>query len=99
MLEPNAAQAIAAILHELATNAAKYGAFSVRDGRVQLEWSRMADGRIALRWTESKGPPVNLPTHHGFGMRVMETMVVAQAGKIQFSWHSHGLSCEITMPG
>ena len=59
MMEPNAAQAIAVTLHELATNAAKYGALSVTDGRVQMEWSRAADGRVALRWTESNGPTVN----------------------------------------
>jgi PAS domain S-box-containing protein len=98
MLEPNAAQAIAVTLHELATNAAKYGPLAVPDGRVEVEWSRTADGRVALRWTESNGPPVNPPTHRGFGMRVMESMVAAQRGEIHFSWRSQGLSCEITMP-
>jgi PAS domain S-box-containing protein len=99
MMEPNAAQAIAVTLHELATNAAKYGALSVPDGRVQMEWSRAADGRVALRWTESNGPTVNPPRHQGFGMRVMENIVAAQGGEIHFSWRSQGLSCAITMPG
>ena len=96
MMEPNAAQAIAVTLHELATNAAKYGALSVTDGRVQMEWSRAADGRVALHWTESNGPTVNPPRHQGFGMRVMENIVAAQGGKIHFSWRSQGLSCAIT---
>ena len=99
MMEPNAAQAIAVTLHELATNAAKYGALSVPDGRVQMKWSRAADGRVTLRWTESNGPPVNPPRHQGVGMRVMENMLAAHEGKIHFSWRSQGLSCEITMPG
>ena len=98
MLEPNAAQAIAVTLHELATNAAKYGALSVPDGGVQLEWSRAADGQLTLRWSESNGPPISMPTHLGIGMRVIESMVVAQKGEIQFSWRSHGLLCEIIMP-
>jgi two-component sensor histidine kinase len=99
MLEPNAAQAMAVILHELATNAAKYGALSVPDGRVQVEWSRAADGWITLRWSESNGPAANPPSSQGFGTRVMESMVAAQKGEIHFSWRSQGLSCEIIIPG
>src|SRR5262249_61119658 len=67
VLEPNAAQAIAVTLHELATNPAKYGALSVPEGYVQVEWSRAADGRLVLRWTEANGPAVTPPTHHGSG--------------------------------
>jgi two-component sensor histidine kinase len=52
-MEPNTAQAIAVTLHELATNAAKYGALSVPDGYVDVNWSRAADGRVVLRWTEA----------------------------------------------
>lgn len=97
MMEPNAAQAIAVTLHELATNAAKYGALSVPDGRVQVEWSRAADGRVMLRWTESNGPLVNPPTHQGFGTRVMNNLIAAQMGEIHFAWLPQGLSCEITL--
>ena len=100
MVEPDAAQAIAVALHELATNAAKYGAFSVRDGCVQVEWSRAADGRLVLRWTEVNGPAVTPPTHQGFGTRVMEKMITNHLrGRIHFVWRAQGLSCEITMPG
>ncbi|MGA8225767.1 MAG: sensor histidine kinase [Xanthobacteraceae bacterium] len=73
MVEPSVAQAIAVTVHELSTNAAKYGALSVADGRVQIEWSRLPDDRFALRWTESNGPPVQPPASRGFGMRVMES--------------------------
>jgi two-component sensor histidine kinase len=58
---PDVAQAIAVTFHELATNAAKYGALSVPEGYVQVEWSREEDGRIVLHWTEAKAPPLNHP--------------------------------------
>ena len=55
LLEPDVAQTVAITLHELATNAAKYGALAVPDGEVELKWHD-ADGRLNLRWTESNGP-------------------------------------------
>ena len=61
LLEPNAAQIIAVIFHELATNAAKYGALSVKDGRVVIAWSRSANGSLILSWTEAGGPTVTVP--------------------------------------
>ena len=60
-LEPNVAQAIAVTLHELATNAAKYGALSVPSGRVDLQWSRKADGDLQMVWRELGGPKVQTP--------------------------------------
>jgi PAS domain S-box-containing protein len=98
MVESDAAQAIAVTLHELATNAAKYGALSVPEGYVQVEWSRAADGRLVLRWTEANGPAVTPPTHQGFGTRVMEKMITNHlASQIRFAWRAQGLACEITM--
>jgi PAS domain S-box-containing protein len=98
MVEPDAAQAIAVTLHELATNAAKYGALSVPEGYVQVEWSRAADGRLVLRWTEANGPAVTPPTHQGFGTRVMEKMITHHlGGQIRFAWRAQGLACEITV--
>src|SRR5262249_12316238 len=99
MVQPDAAQAIAVALHELATNAVKYGAFSVPDGCVQVEWSRAADGRLVLRWTEANGPAVTPPTHQGFGTRVMEKMINDHLrGRIRFAERTQGLSGEITIP-
>jgi PAS domain S-box-containing protein len=69
LLDPDVAQVIAITLHELATNAAKYGALAVPDGEVELKWSHDTDGRLHLRWTESSGPKVREPTHKGFGGR------------------------------
>jgi PAS domain S-box-containing protein len=99
LLETTTAQTIAVFLHELATNAAKYGALSVPEGRVQVGWSRAADGWIVLRWTETDGPPVKPPTREGFGTRVMGAMIRGQLkGEVDFAWHAGGLVCEITMP-
>jgi PAS domain S-box-containing protein len=99
LLEPTAAQAIAVTLHELATNAAKYGALSVPDGRVRVEWSRQHGGRLVLRWTENGGPPVAMPTRRGFGARVMENMIRRQLkGELRLDWRAEGLACEIVLP-
>jgi two-component sensor histidine kinase len=98
MLEPYSAQAIAIALHELATNAAKYGALSAAHGRVEIAWSRMADGRLSLRWIELGGPTVTLPTHRGFGTRVMENIIGHLSGEVRFDWRDQGLGCEIALP-
>jgi two-component sensor histidine kinase len=93
------AQAITVVLHELATNAAKYGALSVAEGHVRVEWSRAADGQLVLRWTEVGGPPVNPPTRKGFGIIVMDSMIrEGMKGRVQLDWHAEGLACEITLP-
>jgi PAS domain S-box-containing protein len=99
MLEPNRAQTIAISLHELATNAAKYGSLSAADGRVEITWSRTADGRLSLRWIETGGPPVTPPTHRGFGTRVVENIIAGQLkGEVRFDWRNQGLVCEIALP-
>ena len=99
LLEPNVAQAIAVTLHELATNAAKYGGLSAPEGKVRVEWSHAADGRLVLRWTETGGPPVKPPTRQGFGTRVMDSMIRGQQkGEIRLDWRAEGLACEIAVP-
>jgi two-component sensor histidine kinase len=97
MLEPDVAQAIAVTLHELATNAAKYGALSTPNGQVRLEWSHAADGRLRLRWMETGGPVAQEPTRKGIGGRIIEQMIVQQKGKVRFDWRKDGLVCEITL--
>ncbi len=99
VLEPSAAQAIAVTLHELATNAAKYGALSVPDGCVQVEWSCERGEPVVLRWIERGGPPVKPMTHNGFGTRVMDSMIRKQLkGELRFDWQTEGLTCEIILP-
>jgi PAS domain S-box-containing protein len=98
LLEPDAAQAIAITLHELATNAAKYGALSVAGGKVDLQWSHEAGKRLQLRWTETGGPTVRKPTRQGFGGRIVEQMSAQLKGETRFDWRREGLVCEITVP-
>jgi PAS domain S-box-containing protein len=98
LLAPDAAQAVAVTLHELATNAAKYGALSTPAGQVRLEWSHAADGRLRLRWTEKGGPAAHEPTRKGLGSRIIEQMIVQQKGEVRFDWRKDGLVCEIKVP-
>jgi PAS domain S-box-containing protein len=99
MLNSDVAQSMAVALHELATNAAKYGALSEEKGQVRVEWSRAADGRVVLRWAEAGGPPVTPPTRKGFGTHVMEAMIRGHVGgDVRLNWRAEGLACEITMP-
>jgi PAS domain S-box-containing protein len=98
LLEPNAAQAIAVALHELATNAAKYGALSVANGQVDLKWSHEPNGQLHLRWAETGGPTTKPPTRKGFGGRIIEQMIAQLKGKMCFDWRTEGLVCEITLP-
>ena len=95
LLEPNVAQSTAVILHELATNAAKYGSLSLASGRIDLCWSHEPDGRLELRWTETGGPPVRTPTREGFGGRIIKQMAEQLKGTARFKWRAEGLDCEI----
>jgi PAS domain S-box-containing protein len=98
-LSPTAAQSLAMALHELATNAAKYGALSVPHGSVTVDWSTQADGRLALRWSETGGPPVQPPTYRGFGTKVIEQSICGQLkGEAHVSWHPAGLVCRLIVP-
>jgi len=89
---------IAMILHELGTNAVKYGAFSNEDGQVQLVWE-MAEchGRplLKLHWRECGGPPVSTPTRKGFGSRMIERALKGQQGAVQFDYARDGLVCDL----
>ena len=98
LLEPSVAQAIAMTLHELATNAAKYGALTEPNGQVYLQWSHAADGQLRLRWTETGGPATLEPARKGVGGRIIEGMITQLKGKVRFDWHKDGLVCEITVP-
>ena len=91
VLEPSAAQAVAVVLHELATNASKYGALSDSKGQIRLTWSRAADGQLALRWTEFGGPRVKAPERQGFGSRLIDGTISQLSGKASFEWPSEGL--------
>ena len=89
-------------VHELATNALKYGALSVPTGHVAVSWSLEGGpwGRLRLRWAETGGPPLAAPpSHHGFGSRVLDGTVRGQLrGKVSLAWAASGLVCEMEMP-
>jgi PAS domain S-box-containing protein len=97
ILEPGTAQIVGVCLHELATNAAKYGALSRPHGHVRIAWSRTSEARLVLSWTETGGPPVAPPSRQGFGTRVMKQMVKGQLkGEMRFDWRLEGCACELT---
>lgn len=97
LLEPNAAQAIAVILHELATNAAKYGALSVKDGRIVISWRRLENGSVVVNWTEIGGPAVTVPAREGFGTRAMKAMIRQANGEMRLDWRPAGIVCEMVL--
>ena len=97
-LEPRTAQTLALALHELSTNAAKYGALSVMSGRVDLTWELQPE-MLVLRWTERGGPSTQPPTTPGFGIRVISASIERQLdGEVRFEWHPEGLHCSLAVP-
>ena len=99
-LKPAAAQSLALVIHELATNAAKYGALSVPDGRVVVEWDGGATSDLLrFRWKEIGGPVVEPPRQQGFGSRLIRASVERQLhGTLHFDWNPQGLRCDLTLP-
>jgi PAS domain S-box-containing protein len=97
-LNPASAQAIGLALHELATNAGKYGALSTGTGRVDVCWS--ADGdTLTMSWSEHEGPPVSAPKRRGFGTIVMEAMVERSVnGTVDLDYPPSGLTWRLTCP-
>ena len=97
-LQPAAAQSLALALHELVTNAAKYGALSSMSGRVHLAWE-LNPGTLVLQWTESGGPPTQAPSSPGFGTRIITASIEGQlAGQTVFDWRPEGLQCVLSVP-
>ena len=97
-LEPETAVTLALALHELATNAAKYGALAGPEGRVTIRWSAEA-GRFHFAWQEAGGPPVQAPLSRGFGTRMMERALAAELqGKVSMDFAPAGLVCTVEAP-
>ncbi len=80
VLSPRATSALGLALHELATNALKFGALSIEAGRVEVRWVSAADGGFELSWVERRGPPVALPTRQGFGMMLLDRVTGPELG-------------------
>jgi two-component sensor histidine kinase len=92
------AQALAIVIHELATNAAKYGALSEPGGRVAIDWTLAADQQLALSWLETGGPAVSPPDRQGFGTRAIPLLADQLDGKVDVEWRREGLACVLTFP-
>jgi PAS domain S-box-containing protein len=101
-LRPAAAQSLALVLHELATNAAKYGALSVGTGELRVEWRRDQDDKgnwLIVEWTESGGPAVDAPETLSFGSNIIRASVERQLrGKVVKDWRPEGLFCTLRIP-
>ncbi|RYE95058.1 MAG: sensor histidine kinase [Oxalobacteraceae bacterium] len=82
------------MLHELATNAVKYGALSVPDGRVMIDWRRQdcaGAERLVFTWAEQGGPPVTIPTRKGFGTRLIDSIGRSFGGRSELHYPPEGV--------
>ena len=101
-LSPKTTLSLAIAIHELATNAVKYGAFSNDAGTIAIEWTivpEAAGDRLVLRWQERDGPTVLPPSRKGFGSWVIERGLAHElGGRVTLDYHSHGVACTIDIP-
>src|SRR5262249_15838087 len=98
-LNAASAQAIGLALHELATNAGKYGALSTDRGRVDVCWGLASGDTLTMSWTEREGPPVPAPKRRGFGTVVMEAMTErGVGGAVDLEFAPSGLPWRLTCP-
>ncbi len=91
---------LALVLHELATNAVKYGALSNGHGQVSLTWKKISNGdpaKIVLEWIEAGGPPVSRPENKGFGSLLIERVVGSELGAVRFNFPPEGVTCTLEM--
>jgi len=97
-LEPATAQILALALHELATNAVKYGALSSASGMVDVSWELNSENLI-LQWVETGGPPTKAPASRGFGTKLITATCETQlGGNTKFGWLPQGLHCTLSLP-
>ncbi len=96
LLPPKYALTVALLVHELATNSAKYGSLSVPDGRVSLR-SSMSDAVLHLAWQERGGPPVSVPPKRGFGFRLLSRALEQFGGGTELLFEPSGLICNMTL--
>ncbi|PRH88976.1 histidine kinase [Labrys okinawensis] len=99
-LGSRALMSLSLVLHELATNAAKYGALSLAGGRITITWQvEEGDSRLRLKWVESGGPPVAPPTTTGYGTRLIQsTTTYSLGGEVEQQYAAGGLRVEIVIP-
>jgi len=93
-LRPTHALTMSLVIHELATNAAKYGSLSRPGGKLSVTWS-IANGKLNLEWRETNGPFVTAPTHRGFGLRLLPRALDQFDGSIETRFEPTGLVCTL----
>jgi PAS domain S-box-containing protein len=101
VLRPRAVLTLAMAFHELATNAAKYGALSAPGGRIEIRWQQVDEGRpkLQIEWQEHGGPVVAEPQQRGFGSKLIEGSVAAElGGSARLLFGPEGLRCEMRIP-
>jgi two-component sensor histidine kinase len=98
---PKTALSLTLMLHELITNATKYGALATPDGKVSISWT-ISDGpdpHLAFVWQESGGPPVTQPTRRGFGTQLIERALASDAGAtVALNYPPSGVECRFNAP-
>lgn len=100
-LAPAASVSLSMAFHELATNAAKYGALSGNRGRLEVSWdteTRQGEAMLALRWEERDGPPLTPPTRRGFGSRLIAQLGRELGGQMTLEFAHQGLVCQMRFP-
>lgn len=98
LIDAQAAQSLALVVHELATNASKYGALARPEGRLGVRWSWDADGGLSLVWRETAGVRVSPPQHHGFGSTLIDSAVKQAAARVTLTWRPEGLEARLDIP-
>ncbi len=99
ILSPNIALSLGLAIHELVTNAAKYGAFSVKDGVITINWSLVNNNAVRLEWQESNGPRVIEPKVRGFGSDLVEKLMARELNsEVRINFHPEGVRCTLTVP-
>jgi len=98
-IDPKTAVSLGLAFHELTTNAAKYGALSTKEGRLEVTWSTATDREVRIRWQESGGPPVQQPQRRGFGRLLLERALRMDLdAEVRLDFAPSGLECIITFP-
>jgi two-component sensor histidine kinase len=97
-LKPRTVQCLSMAFHELATNAAKYGALASKEGTISIEW-RIVDDAFILKWLERGGPTVEVPSHRGFGTKMIERVLAMELNaEVSLRYERPGLDCTIQAP-
>jgi len=98
MLPAHHVQSMSMIVHELATNAAKYGGLSAPDGSLAVSWSAGPEGRLRILWSEDGVPDVTAPVRQGFGSRLIGDLARQfGGGAVRYDWRPHGLAAELEL--